>query len=83
MELTPYLVWNIFISLVLGPLLFNIRQNGIELKRLDILLNKTREEIPAKYVTKQEQKDDIEQILDRFDICSIFLNQDELRKICR
>lgn len=67
MELTPYLFWNIFITLILAPILYNIRQNFDEAKRLDILLNKTREEIPTKYATKEELKDDVSQILDRFD----------------
>jgi hypothetical protein len=67
MELTPYLFWNIFITLVLAPILYGIRQNFTESKRLDILLNKTREEIPTKYATKEELKDDVSQILDRFD----------------
>jgi len=67
MELTPYLFWNIFITLILAPLMYSIRQNSSEAKRLDILLNKTREEIPTKYATKEELKDDVSQILDRFD----------------
>ena len=45
MEFTPYLVWNVIITLVVAPLLYNISQNTAELKRQDILLNKTREEI--------------------------------------
>jgi hypothetical protein len=53
--------------LVLAPILYGIRQNFDESKRLDILLNKTREEIPTKYATKEELKDDVSQILDRFD----------------
>ena len=47
--------------------MYSIRQNFSEIKRVDILLSKTREEIPTKYVTKQEQRDDMDQILDRFD----------------
>ena len=41
MELTSYLIWNAFITLVLAPILYNIRQNAQENKRIDILLNKT------------------------------------------
>lgn len=67
MDFTPYLFWNIFITLILAPLMYSIRQNSSEAKRLDILLNKTREEIPSKYATKIELKDDVSQILDRFD----------------
>jgi len=67
MELTPYLFWNIFITLVLAPVLYSIRQNTQESKRLDILLNKTREEIAREYVTKNELKDDMGILMDRID----------------
>jgi hypothetical protein len=67
MELTPYLFWNIFITLVLAPVLYSIRSNTSENKRLDILLNKTREEIAREYVTKNELKDDMARLMDRID----------------
>ena len=67
MELTPYLFWNIFITLVLAPILYSIRQNASEAKRIDILLNKTREEIAREYVTKNELKDDMGRLMDRID----------------
>ena len=67
MELTPYLFWNIFITLVLAPILYSIRQNSEETKRLDILLNKTREELAREYVTKQELKNDFDVIKSRLD----------------
>ena len=65
MEISPYIVWNIFITLVLAPIWFQIRQNATELKRQDILINKTREEIAKEYVTKTELKDDMDTIIDR------------------
>ena len=67
MELTPYLFWNIFITLVLAPVLYSIRLNAEEAKRLDILLNKTREEIAKDYVTKNELKDDMGRLMDRME----------------
>mgnify|MGYP003642995939 FL=1 len=67
MELTPYLFWNIFITLVLAPVLYSIRLNSEESKRLDILLNKTREEIAREYVTKNELKDDMGRLMDRME----------------
>ncbi|MDB4730472.1 hypothetical protein OAF13_00300 [Akkermansiaceae bacterium] len=67
MELTPYLFWNIFITLVLAPVLYSIKSNTQENKRLDILLNKTREEIAKDYVTKNEVKDDMGILMDRID----------------
>ena len=67
MELTPYLFWNIFITLVLAPILYSIRSNTAEAKRIDILLNKTREESAKVYVTKQEVKDDMNVLMDRLE----------------
>jgi|TARA_X000000950_G_C13894632_1_gene652337 hypothetical protein len=67
MELSSYIIWNAIITLVLGPILYSIRQNANEAKRLDILLNKTREEIAREYVTKEELKDDMKNVMDRLE----------------
>ena len=67
MEVSAYIIWNIFITLVLAPIWFQIRQNSGELRRQDILLNKTREEIAKQYVTKDELKDDMTIIMERMD----------------
>ena len=65
--LSPYIVWNALITLVLAPIWFQIRQNAAELKRQDILSNNTREAIAKEYVTKNELKDDMNAIMDRID----------------
>ena len=67
MEVSAYIIWNVFITLVLAPIWFQIRQNSAELRRHDILLNKTREEIAKQYVTKNELKDDMTIIMERMD----------------
>ena len=67
MELSAYIIWNIFITLVLAPIWFQIRQNSGELRRQDILLNKTREEVAKDYVTKNELRDDMSVLMDRID----------------
>tara|TARA_R100000231_G_scaffold30825_1_gene27125 strand:+ start:1253 stop:1495 length:243 start_codon:yes stop_codon:yes gene_type:complete len=67
MEVSPYIIWNVLITLVLAPIWFQIRQNATELKRQDILLNKTREEIAKEYVTKFELRDDMQDIMDRIE----------------
>jgi len=64
-EVSAYIIWNVFVTLVLAPILYSIRQNSTELKRQDILINKTREEIAKEYVTKSELKDDMSNIIDR------------------
>ena len=67
MEVSPYIVWNVLITLVLAPIWFQIRQNATELKIQDILLNKTREEIAKEYVTKFELRDGMKDIMDRIE----------------
>ena len=67
MEITTYLIWNVIITLVLAPLLFSIRKNESEAKRIDILLNKTREELAREYVTKQEVKEDMTALMERLE----------------
>ena len=64
MELSAYILWNAFITLILAPIFYTIRANTAENKRIDILLNKTREELAGNYVTKVELADDIDRILD-------------------
>tara|TARA_Y100001973_G_C5135508_1_gene300089 strand:+ start:855 stop:1100 length:246 start_codon:yes stop_codon:yes gene_type:complete len=64
---SPYIVWNVLITLVLAPIWFQIRQNASELKRQDILVNKTREEIAKEYVTKLELKDDFNLLMERME----------------
>ena len=62
MELSPYIMWNILLTLVVAPLLYTIRGNTSENRRLDILLNKTREEMAKDYVTKVELEGDMERV---------------------
>ena len=62
MDLSPYIVWNILLTLVVAPLLYTIRGNASETKRVDILLNKTREEMARDYVTKTELEGDMERV---------------------
>ena len=61
------MVWNILITLVFVPILNSIRVNTQELKRLEILVNKTREEIAKEYVTKVELRNDMGILMDRID----------------
>jgi len=67
MDFNIYLFWNIFITLVLAPLMFGIRKNETEAKRIDILVNKTREEMARDYITKQEVRNDMNSLMDRLE----------------
>jgi|TARA_B100001146_G_scaffold220325_1_gene228868 hypothetical protein len=60
---TTWIIWNIIVTLVVAPLIWNIRQNQEELKRQGVLLNRTREEIARDYVTKNELENDMEKIM--------------------
>ena len=62
MDLSPYIMWNILLTLIVAPLLYTIRGNTSENRRLDILLNKTREEMARDYVTKTELEGDMERV---------------------
>jgi len=63
------------ITLVFVPILNSIRVNTQELKRLEILVNKTREEIAKEYVTKNELKDDMAILMDRIEKISVKLDK--------
>ena len=63
----PLTYWNIINTLVIAPIIHGIRTNATELKRVDILLNKTREEVAKDYVTKVELTISIDRVIDRLD----------------
>ena len=52
--------WNIILTLVIAPAVWAFRGLIQEVKRIDILLNKTREE----YVSRKEMRDDLSQVMD-------------------
>ena len=53
--------------MVLAPVLYGIKGNTSEAKRIDILLNKTREEMAREYVTKTELKENFNLLIDRLE----------------
>ena len=67
MEINSLIFWNVVLSLVYAPLIYGIRANLSEIKRIDILLSKTREEIPRTYVTKDDMRNDMDKIFSRLD----------------
>ena len=67
MGLDGIMFWNIMMTLVFAPIIHGIRTNATELKRIDILLNKTREEVAKDYVTKSELTISIDRVIDRLD----------------
>ncbi len=65
MGLDGMMFWNIVMTLVFAPIIHSIRTNATEIKRIDILLNKTREEVAKDYVTKSELTISIDRVIDR------------------
>ena len=61
------LVWNLVLTTLVGMLAFFLKEKSIELNRIQILLNRTREEIAKEYVTKTDVHNDINRVLDRID----------------
>jgi hypothetical protein len=48
------MIWNAILSLIVAPLIIVIGAQIKELRRIDILLNRTREELGRDYVSKGE-----------------------------
>ena len=61
------IIWNVALSAVVGLLSWVLKDKSDELKRITILLNRTREEVAKEYVTKIEVHADINRVLDRLD----------------
>ena len=60
-------IWNILLTAALAGLGYVLKDKSDEVKRIDILLNKTREEVAKEYVTKVDVHLDINRVLDRLD----------------
>jgi predicted DNA-binding protein YlxM (UPF0122 family) len=61
------MLWNVLLSLLLTGMGWVLKEKSNELLRIQVLLNRTREEIAKEYVTKQEVHADINRVLDRLD----------------
>jgi hypothetical protein len=61
------LVWNLALSGVVAVIGYVMKEKSDELKRLNILLNKTREEVARDHVTRMEVRADAQVLLDRLD----------------
>ena len=59
MEISAWMFWNIILTLVIAPAVWAFRSLIGEVKRLDILLNKTREE----YATRRDMQSEMPQVM--------------------
>ena len=60
MEIDPVILWNVILTLVIAPAIWTFRNMMIEVKRIDILLNRTRED----YASRAELKDEMQHLMD-------------------
>jgi len=65
MEMT--ILWNVGLTAALGLIGWLARLVWSEQQRLQILLNRTREEIAKEYVTKSDSSEVLSQIINKFD----------------
>lgn len=63
----PTLIWNAMLSFGFGLLSWVLKSYVEELKRVTILLNRTREELAKEYVTKAEVHADINRVITRLE----------------
>ena len=61
------MIWNGILTFAFGLLSWVLRNYVEELKRVTILLNRTREEIAKEYVTKSEVHADINRVMNRLE----------------
>ena len=60
MEINPVIFWNVVLTLIIAPAFWTFRTLMAEVKRIDILLNRTRED----YATRKEMRDDMKVVVD-------------------
>lgn len=61
------MIWNTLLSFASALILLWVKGVHDELKRVQILLNKTREEMPKEYVTKADVHNDMNRVIQRLD----------------
>ena len=61
------MVWNLVLSFVSAAALLWVKAMHDEMKRLSILISKTREEHADKFVSKQDMHNDMNRIISRLD----------------
>ena len=75
------LLWSGGLTALIGIIGFILRNYVAELQRIQILVNRTREEMAKEYVTKTEVHADINRVLDRLELLDEKLDRlVELRK---
>jgi membrane protein insertase Oxa1/YidC/SpoIIIJ len=61
MEIDPVIFWNVVLTLIIAPAVWAAFRNMMaEIKRIDILLNRTRED----YASRAEVKDEMQHVME-------------------
>ena len=60
MEVSIPMIWNIIVALVVAPMGWWVNQMSSELKRLNILLNMTRES----YIKREDHQSELSRVVD-------------------
>ena len=60
-------LWSAALTIAVSGVGFIVKNSFDEIKRIQILLNRTREELPKEYVTRAQLDADINRIFDRLD----------------
>ncbi len=68
-------LWNIILSVATGAIGLIVKNLFDELKRIQILVNRTREELPKEYVTRAQLDADVKRIFDRLDRLEVKLDK--------
>jgi phage shock protein A len=61
------MIWNVILTAIVALLGFIVKEKFVELQRISILLNRTREEVAREHITRSEFRADMQQLMDRFD----------------
>jgi hypothetical protein len=65
--MTPEMLWSLGLSAALGLVGWVLKNHVDEVKRLQILLNRTREEVAKDYVTRTDMHADMNRVIARLD----------------
>lgn len=60
-------LWNAVLTAIIGLIAWWIKSQSDEVRRVQILLNKTREDMAKEYVTRADSAATLAQIVQRFD----------------
>ena len=61
------MLWNLILTAMVAGITWFAKTTWTELQRLNILINRTREEVAKEYVTKAEVHADVNRVMDRLD----------------